>query len=124
MGIVLIFATNMHHYLLMTIFDSYQLFPANGIPPDTGGMADVIAKTVNTAFKIGAQFAMPFIIVGLIMYLGFGLLGRLMPQLQIFFLALPLQILLSIIVLFLSISAGMLFWLSRYEETLTAFLVN
>lgn len=120
-GIVLLFATNLHHLLILSVFESYQMFSA-GTFPATGGMSEVIAKTVNTAFTIGIQFAAPFIIVGLIVYLGFGILGRLMPQIQVFFLALPVQILLSLITLLLVVSVGMLFWLSKFEETYTAFI--
>ncbi len=39
------------------------------------------------------------IVVGLLVQIGFGLLGRLMPQVQIFFLAMPLQIFLSLVLL-------------------------
>jgi len=123
-GIVLIFATDLHHYLLISMFDSYQMFPANGEIPDTGSMADILARITSLSFNTGVRFAMPFIVIGLIMYLGFGLLGRLMPQLQIFFLALPLQILISLITLSLTISAGMLFWLNMYEETMTTYLTR
>ena len=85
-------------------------------------MADVLSKIVNLAFNLGIRIALPFFVLGLILYLGFGLLGRLMPQLQVFFLALPLQILLSLLMLSLTLSSIMLFWLSNYEETIISFL--
>lgn len=124
LGIVMIFVTNMHHYLIATVFDSYNLFPATGALPPVADMSDVIARTVNTAFNIGVRLAAPFLVVGLLIYLTFGLLGRLMPQLQIFFLALPVQILLSLITLALVFSAGILYWLGMYEETLVRTLIR
>ena len=116
LGVVMILATNMHHLLITTIFKSYHMFPTTNGILDTGSMAQVIVNMVSVAFKIGVQFAAPFIIVGLLVYTGFGLLGRLLPQIQVFFLALPLQILLSLITLSFTISIAILFWLEKYEE--------
>ena len=67
--------------------------------------------------------SMPFIIVTLVVYSGFGLLGRLMPQIQIFFLALPLQIILAMITLMLVFSTIILYFLGVFEESVTRYLV-
>jgi flagellar biosynthetic protein FliR len=45
-----------------------------------------------------------------------------MPQIQVFLLALPLQILLSIVTLALVVSAGLMFWLAKFEEGMIFFL--
>ena len=45
------------------------------------------------AFKIGVQLAAPFIVFGLVFNLGLGLLARLMPQMQVYFVGVPLSIL-------------------------------
>ena len=113
----------MHHFLLITVFESYQMFPANQLFAHSGQMAEVIAKVVNVSFNTGVKLAMPFMFVTLIIYAGFGLLGRLMPQIQVFFLALPLQITLAILTLMLVFSSAILFFLNFYEETVTRFLV-
>jgi flagellar biosynthetic protein FliR len=123
LGVTMILVSNMHHFLLLTIFESYQMFPADGYISSTGQMAEVVAQVVNTAFNTGAKLAMPFIIVTLVLYTGFGLLGRLMPQIQIFFLALPVQILLAIITLMLTFSTVLLYWMTVYEETVTRYLI-
>jgi len=118
LGILIIFATNMHHLLITSVFESYNIFPANGEFLDTGSTAEVISRSAMLAYKTGFQFAIPFFIMGLIVYLGFGLLGRLMPQIQVFFLALPLQIILGLITLSIVFPAGMLFWLAHYESAI------
>ena len=122
LGLTLIFVTNLHHFLLATVVDSYILFPAQGLFPDTGSVSDIIARTVSVAFATGVQIALPFIIVGLLIHTTFGLLGRLMPQIQIFFLALPVQILMSLIILTMVLSAGMLYWLDNYAGALSRLL--
>lgn len=122
LGLTLIFITNLHHFLLAAVADSYILFPAQGLFPDLGSVSDIIARAVSTAFATGIQIAMPFVVVGLLINITFGLLGRLMPQIQIFFLALPVQILMSLVVLTMVLSAGMLYWLNNYAGAISRLL--
>lgn len=121
-GTLLIMVTNMHHLLLAAIFQSYELFPASTSLPDTGGMLDVIARIVDLAFKTGFQMAIPFIVVGILLQIGFGILGRLMPQVQVFFLALPAQVIIGLITLTMTFSAGVLLWLGQMESTMSSLL--
>ena len=116
LGVTLLFVTNMHHYMLASVVESYQMFPASGQLPETGALLEVISRTVAVAFKIGVQIAIPFLIVGTLLQIGLGLLGRLMPQVQVFFIAMPVQIFLSLIMLAVTLSAGMLYWLSGFES--------
>jgi flagellar biosynthetic protein FliR len=51
------------------------------------------------AFKIGVQMAAPFIIFGLVFNLGLGLLARMMPQMQVYFVGVPLSILAGFLLL-------------------------
>ncbi|MEQ8968480.1 MAG: flagellar biosynthetic protein FliR [Azospirillaceae bacterium] len=121
LAVLLIFATNLHHIMFMAIADSYGLFPAGALPP-LGDMADTVTRIVAGSFAIGLQMAAPFVAVGLLFYLGLGVLARLMPQMQVFFVAIPAQIMLGFVVLSLTLSAAMLFWLDRTQARLLGFL--
>ncbi|MGH1399258.1 MAG: flagellar biosynthetic protein FliR [Alphaproteobacteria bacterium] len=120
-GIVLMFATGMHHLLIRGVFESYELFPIGALP-DTGSMAQLIARAVSSAFTIGIKIAAPFLVMSLMIYVGMGVLSRLMPQIQVFMIALPLQILCGLIVLSTVLSATYLFWLSEFENAMVFFL--
>lgn len=120
-GVVLIFATNLHHLLIYGLVDSYEGFPVGAIP-DVGSMAELVTKAVSTSFLIGVQIGTPFLVVGLMLYIGMGVLTRLMPQIQVFILALPLQILLGFVTMALVVSTALMFWIGRYEEAMTFFL--
>ncbi len=119
LGVTLLFITNMHHYMLAATVESYQLFPAGNLP-DISSLSEIISRTVSAAFQIGVQLALPFLIVGTLVQTGFGLLGRLMPQIQIFFLAIPMQILLSLVMLSMTLSAILLFWLGSYQNVVAS----
>lgn len=120
-GATVLFVTDMHHLLFRGIIESYELFPI-GVIPDTGSMADLVARVLSTAFAVGVQVAAPFIVLTLLLYAGMGVLSRLMPQIQVFMIALPLQIYLSIVLLMITLSAGIIFWLSQYQNGMVFFL--
>jgi flagellar biosynthetic protein FliR len=64
------------------------------------------------------RLAAPFLIVGLVYNVGLGLLGRLMPQLPVFFFGLPLQLGLQLWVMMLTISGIMLVFLNQFADML------
>lgn len=120
-GVLILFTTNMHHLLFYGLVGSYELFPVGAVP-DAGSMAELVSKAVASSFLIGVQIAAPFLVISMLLYIGMGVLTRLMPQVQVFLLALPMQILLSMVTLSLIISAAMLFWVSRFEQGMVFFL--
>ena len=92
LGIVLIFATDTHHLIIAALDDSYTLFTPGEVPA-TGDMAALVSRTVAGSFKIGIQLSAPFLVFGILFNLGLGILSRLMPQMQVFFVGVPLSIL-------------------------------
>jgi flagellar biosynthesis protein FliR len=120
-GLVLIFVTDLHHLMLRAIADSYVAFPAGALPP-IGDMAEAVTRVVSASFKIGVQMAAPFLAFGFIFFLAVGLLSRLMPQVQIFFIAMPAQIILGLAILVATLTIAMTVFLDGFEATLTDFI--
>jgi flagellar biosynthetic protein FliR len=104
LGVTLIFATDMHHLVIAAMNDSYLIFKL-GEMPLAGDVAQHFTQIASTSFRIGIQLAAPFIAFGL--NLGLGVLSRLMPQMQVFFIGLPLSILLGLVLLVLTLGAVM-----------------
>ncbi len=114
-GVTLLFVSNFHHILIMGLVESYNQFPF-GKFLDTGSLAELVTKAVTASFLVGVQISMPFIIIGLVIYIGMGILSRLMPQIQVFLIAIPIQILISLTIMALITSAGLMFWLSKFHS--------
>jgi flagellar biosynthetic protein FliR len=64
----------------------------------------------------------PFLAFGLIFYLGIGILSRLMPQVQIFFVAMPATIFAGMAIFALLLSAIMMWYLMHVREVLSLFV--
>jgi flagellar biosynthetic protein FliR len=117
LGITLIFAFDLHHLVIGALNDSYTLF-APGEVPVVGDIASMVSQIVGTAFRIGVQLAAPFLVFGLLFNLGLGVLARLMPQMQVFFVGVPLSILLGFLILALVLGAMMMTFLGYVEGVL------
>lgn len=119
-GITMIFVTNTHHLMLAAIVDSYTLFqPAAG--PMVGDMSDYFAHRVSDTFRIGVQLAMPLIISGVAYYLLLGIMGRLMPALPVFFFGMPIQIIMQVYLIMVTVSGMMMVFMRYFEDGLYGF---
>ncbi len=121
LGVFLIFATNLHHLMLMAVIDSYSLFVPGATLP-VGDFSDVASRLLSKSFLLAMQISAPFIVMGMLFYLGMGLLARLMPQIQIFFIAMPIQIFLGFLVMAMTLSASMMWFLGTFENTFQGIL--
>jgi flagellar biosynthetic protein FliR len=118
LAVTLIFATDLHHLVIAALNDSYTLFSPGDIPL-LGDVAALTTRTAATAFRIGIQLSAPFLVFGLLFNIGLGVLSRLMPQMQVFFVGLPLSILLGLLILLLVLGAMMTAFLGDVENVLT-----
>jgi len=118
LGLALIFTTGLHHMFLQGVVGSYDVI-APGAAAPVGDAAELALEAVSTSFRVGFQIAMPVIAAGLIFRVGLGILSRLIPQIQVFFVALPLQIMGGLVVMALGLSTGMLIWLDSLERYAT-----
>ena len=106
LAITLFFATDMHHLVIAALNDSYTLFEPGEVPA-VGDVATLVTKTVSGAFRIGIQLSAPFLAFGLLFNIGLGVLSRLMPQMQVFFVAMPATILIGLLFLLLALGSMM-----------------
>jgi len=120
LAVVLIMVSDLHHLFIGALVRTYTLFPYSH-PPPVGDMARLGIRTVAGAFALGVQLAAPVLVFSLIFNIATGLVGRAMPQFQIFFAAAPLQVLLGLSLFAISLGVMGVFWIDRYRDVLAAF---
>ncbi|MCC6471183.1 MAG: flagellar biosynthetic protein FliR [Alphaproteobacteria bacterium] len=113
MAMVLIFVTNLDHQAIAGLVDSYRLF-APGIVPDAQLMTGALTRVVSDSFRLAVQLSAPFLVLSFVFNVGLGLLARMVPQMQVFFVGIPLQILGALAALAISLSAGLGWFLQHY----------
>jgi len=123
LGLTLVFAVDLHHLVIAALNDSYSLFRPGEVPL-IGDVAALTTRTIADAFRIGIQLSAPFLVFGLLFNLGLGVLSRLMPQMQVFFVGVPLSILVGFLILLLVVGAMMATFLGSVETVLRALAPN
>ncbi len=91
LAITMVFVTDLHHLVIAAATSSFTLFPPGQWVP-VGDFAQASIILVGEVFRVGIQISAPFLAFGLVFYLALGVLSKLMPQFQIFFAAMPLNI--------------------------------
>jgi flagellar biosynthetic protein FliR len=112
LGATLVFASDLHLLLIRSIAASYAVFPPGSAAP-AGAFAEWAVQAVAQAFTLGVRIAAPVIMVGMVFRVIGGVLSRLIPQIQIYFVALPLNVALGLAAIGLSLGSGALLWLER-----------
>ncbi len=123
LGITLILVTDLHHVAIAAIHESYRLLPPGGFP-DVGDMMTLAIRAATQGFALAVQISAPFIVFGLLFNLGLGVLARMMPQLQVFFLAVPASILGGMLVLLAVVGVMMGVFLEDLGNFLRQFTGN
>jgi flagellar biosynthetic protein FliR len=114
LALTLIFATDLHQLFIGAVAKSYTLFTP-GKPPPIGDFASLAIRMTGQTFALGVQLAAPVLVFSLIFNIASGLIGRVMPQFQIFFIATPLTLLFGLSVFALSLGVMGLVWIDRFR---------
>jgi flagellar biosynthetic protein FliR len=94
----LILSTGLYTVLISALVGFYRLVPPGSLAwvPDS---AETTITVVTESFNLALRLAAPFILAGVAWNMAIGLISRLVPRLQIFFVGLPGQIGLGLMLL-------------------------
>jgi flagellar biosynthetic protein FliR len=91
---LLFLALNLHLAIIGILNDSFTTLPIGGGWPV--GLFGTVGRLAGLALELSARVAMPLALVLLLTELAVALVSRAIPQINVFFLGLPLKILLGI----------------------------
>ncbi|MCC7112352.1 MAG: flagellar biosynthetic protein FliR, partial [Deltaproteobacteria bacterium] len=97
---------DLHRPFIAALFESFVAVPINDFPHFQAGFAaflDYNARISADIIAIAVLLAMPMGIVTLVTETAFGLINRVAPQINAYFMAMPAKVLGGCIVFFLSI---------------------
>jgi flagellar biosynthetic protein FliR len=122
-ALIVIFVTGTHLLMLEAVMETYTLFPV-GQGLVLGDMANYLAETLGHSFYIGLRLASPFVVFSITFQTAMGVTARLMPQMNVFFVALPMQILLALALISLVLPTILLWLMNHYESGLRGFIAG
>ena len=120
LGVTLIFATDTHHLFIAGLAGSYEVIPPVS-PLLLNDFAVMAVRTVGDSFLLGVQLAAPVLVFSIIFNLASGLVGRVMPQFQIFFVTAPLSIILGLSIFALSLGVIGTVFIERFRTLAMGF---
>jgi flagellar biosynthetic protein FliR len=116
---LLVLGSGLHAMPLAALIGSYRLVPAGHLLP-VGDTVSAYVSALTEAFALGFQLAAPFLMAAVLFHVSLGLLGRLVPSLQTYFVAAPGQILGGLLLLGLLVSAMVSVWMSAADSSFAA----
>ncbi|MEW6605869.1 MAG: flagellar biosynthetic protein FliR [bacterium] len=116
--IVVILAINGHHFFFYAFARGFQIIPINSfpvIPPGITPLVELILKLSGNIFLISLTLAAPALVTLFLIDVGLGIVNRVAPQIQVFFLGMPIKAMMGVLMLLLAF-ALMLRQMERYLD--------
>lgn len=118
-AVLVIFVTNSHHLMIRAVIGSYGVFTP-GHPLIVGDFASSLVDMLSRIFLIGLQLASPFLVFNLVYQTGLGLINRLAPQAAVSQIGMPLQILLGLALLWISVPAIIMWFMHYFQDVFSS----
>jgi flagellar biosynthesis protein FliR len=104
-----ILVTGLYAAPLVALAGSYRLIPAGTMLP-AADVTQTAVRVVADTFALAIRLASPFLLAAIVWHVAIGLLARLVPRLQVYFVVMPAQILGGIALLVVLVTAMLAAW--------------
>lgn len=115
LGIIVFLVTNGHHMLITALAESFRMVPLLTMQPNLS-LSMIMVNFVNGVFLTGMKVAMPVTFAILLVNVALGILARTMPQLNIFVVGIPMQLMIGVGVLAMLLPFYVMFLGGMFDE--------
>ena len=117
MAATLVLSTGLYALPLRALAESYAVLPP-GASLGFGAPAESVAQAVANSLALALRLAAPLVLAAVLGNFALGLLARLAPQVQVFAIAAPGQIICGLLLMGLLLPAMLAVWLAAAGEAL------
>lgn len=106
LAIVLFLTLDGHHVVIAALADTFKTIPLDGYPKFSSGMwpfFDEIMKVFSSTFEVGLAIAAPIFIATFLTDLALGMINRVAPQVQVYFISMQIKPVVVILMALVSI---------------------
>lgn len=100
---MLLIVTDMHHYILRALIDTYQIIPINGAVFDWQHLLGSMTMFMTDLMVIGFRIVLPVFACSMILSCILGIMAKVAPQMNMFAVGMQIKILLGLGIMFLTI---------------------
>ena len=115
LGIIVFLVTNGHHMIITALAESFRMVPILTMQPNLS-LSMIMVNFVNGIFLTGMKVAMPVTFAILLVNVALGILARTMPQLNIFVVGIPMQLMIGVGVLAMLLPFYVMFLGGMFDE--------
>lgn len=98
--LMMVFLTNLHHYLIKGVINSFQLVPIGAVNME-GTTVEGVIKLFSLTFEMAINLAAPLVVSAVIVDLLLGMLSRTIPQINVLMMGMPMKTTISFIMFLL-----------------------
>lgn len=102
MSMLLFLSMNGHHVLIKALFDSFSTLPL-GTAVFDASLTDELMNVFTTVFTTGFKIAAPIVAAILVADVALGTISRMVPQINIFVIGMPLKIIVGLLIIIITI---------------------
>jgi flagellar biosynthetic protein FliR len=117
---VVILSSGLYALPLTALARSYSVFPAGASLLPAGDLAETAVRAASESFSLALRLAAPFLLISILWQKSLALLSRLVPQIQVYFTALPAQVLGGLLLLALATGTILQAWLDAVKDGFAA----
>ena len=97
-SLLIFFIINGHHYFIQALAASFNLIPLGNFSV-TEPVINLLITYTGGVFIIAVKIASPFLVSFFLVHLAEGIISRVIPQMQVFFVTQPIKIALGLIIM-------------------------
>jgi len=114
--VVIFLASGGHYFFIRVLFESFQYIPMGNFVWDTRSFAAILMLLSASSFVVAFQFAAPVLGALFLCTVTLGLMNRVMPQLQVWLLGVPMKIIFGTLVIIYSLPLMVQLFHANFEQ--------
>jgi len=115
LAVLVFLVADFHHLVIKVLSASFRIL-SPGQAMSNPGVLEYFLRLGETMFELSLQFAMPVVIVIFSVNIGMAMIGRAVPQVNIFLESFPIRIISGLIVLTASLGFLVRLWIKMFED--------
>lgn len=101
--LLLLVVSNMHHYILRAVIDSFELIPVGGAVFQWDYLMSGMVKFMSDLLTLGFRITLPVFACIMILNAVLGIMAKLSPQMNMFAVGMQLKIMVGLVILLLTL---------------------